>query len=108
MSPEKQKVAIAEACGWTWVPPAPTLAPRLCHPDGSHYEVPEYPTDLNAIHKAELAFIVGNEEIEFRYRTALVKVLGNDWALIPFASAAQKAEAMLRAIGKWEDVDSDS
>jgi hypothetical protein len=58
---------------------------------------PDYLNDLNAIHEAEK--VLNNVQRE-RYRTELVySHAGRD----VFATAAQRAEAFLRTIGKWED-----
>jgi hypothetical protein len=97
MSPDAQRIAIAEACG---------IGDYDTNMNGWHDEsiqaLPDYLNDLNAMHEAELACIVGNDEHEFNYRCALDTVLGHDRYLIHFATAAQRAEAFLRTIGKWE------
>lgn len=83
MTPEAQRIAIAEACGWAHASVGP-----FAHPD--------YLTDLNAMHEAEKVLTNAQRE---RYRTELVyKLAGGD----VFATAAQKAEAFLWTIGKWE------
>jgi hypothetical protein len=58
---------------------------------------PDYLNDLNAMHEAEK--VLNNVQRE-RYRTELVySHAGGD----VFATSAQRAEAFLRTIGKWED-----
>ena len=102
MTPEKQRIAIAEACG------------RVQRPDGSWYPdgkdygsqgIPDYLNDLNAMHKAEK--ILTNDQ-HLRYFLTLTKVC-TGYALPEFfgsairASVEQRAKAFLRTIGKWED-----
>lgn len=108
MTPERQRIAIAEACGWTisdgigdWISPI----------DGCAYcdnAIPDYLNDLNAMHEAE-----GTMELQTsgRYAEWLTDVVKNKTGL-PWvdagsfahihATAAQRAEAFLRTIGKWE------
>lgn len=77
------------------------------------YSIPRYPDyllDLNAMHEAEKTFN-GNHQRIARYQDALIKVIGvtgfgpfgtiENWLL--HATAAQRAEAFLRTIGKWEE-----
>jgi len=90
MTPEQQRVAIAEACGWTvW----------SCG-------VPDYLNDLNAMHDAEK--VLGEKRIR-SYAFTLAQVLDtsptvdlDDQFLNIHATAAQRAEAFLRTIGKWK------
>ena len=94
MTPEQQRIAIAEACGWTtkhkglWVEQLQTYA-----------ALPDYLNDLNAMHEAE--GILTNEQIEV-YCSFLQKPQWGIWWGI-HATAAQRAEAFLRTIGKWEE-----
>ncbi|NBW12674.1 MAG: hypothetical protein EBR82_32085 [Caulobacteraceae bacterium] len=106
MNPEKQRIAIAEACGWV------AKTEQVEHTDGYQWtetrkfwvsqhgkrgELPDYFHDLNAMHEAEKVL---RPMQRGQYRTELVYVLaGADI----FATAEQRAEAFLRAIGKWED-----
>lgn len=117
MSPEAQRIAIAEACGWTkhrrpdackcgedipigkamfweyaFVPPQFNGNMSFWRP------VPMYTTDLNAMHEAEKAFLGLNVEHHRRYEDALTNISGG----LPWlATAAQRAEAFLRTLGKW-------
>lgn len=116
MTPEEQRIAIAEALGWKhevrkryagrdnvagW-----GLNAHL--PDG-HKErcfvtypgaFPDYLNDLNAMRNAEdkLGFPAIN-----RYCGALFEICGNDWTEAVHATAAQRAEAFCRVIGKWKE-----
>ena len=111
MSPEAQRIAIAEACGWKQHPynraygsiggdSAATGNPAVIWPD----RLPDYLNDLNAMHAAELVLNWDEQASTqlFNYRCALTKVCGNDRDLIPFASAWQRAEALLKTLGKWD------
>ena len=94
MTPEQQRIAIAEACGWTtkhkglWVERLQTYA-----------ALPNYLNDLNAMH--ELEGILTNEQIEV-YCSFLQKPQWGIWWGI-HATAAQRAEAFIRTIGKWKE-----
>jgi hypothetical protein len=112
MSPEQQRITIAEACGW--IPS--TYGGRWCHPNdlsmarNGSYEVwkgrdklPDYLYDLNAMHEAEKML---NTPIHMQkhawnnYKGILEDVSkGSSF----HATAAQRAEAFLRTIDKWID-----
>jgi hypothetical protein len=117
MSPEAQRIAIAEACGWTECYPA-TKTPhgffdaygRKKLPCGSRKDerLPDYLNDLNAMHEAE-DNLLGMNKAEFAVK--LCRIVGRDWpngiaggsfAHI-HATAAQRAEAFLCTLGKWEE-----
>jgi uncharacterized protein YeaC (DUF1315 family) len=100
MKPEAQQIAIAEACGkWPdgWPHSFMNQSDRLRH-------VPDYLNDLNAMHQAEMSR-VDMEDGGFivLFREYLHTILGHDGSLAIHATAAQRAEAFLRTIGKWED-----
>lgn len=76
--------------------------------------LPDYPTDLNAMHEAEEALFSSRPGFYERSSvTALCAVLGLDEDTgmhdkrtirqLLNATAAQRAEAFLRTIGKWTD-----
>ncbi len=107
MSPEKQRIIIAEACGWV-------RAESLTKPCAMHFrvdkddqiwtrvavQVPDYLNDLNAMHEAEK--VLTHNLHGLKYHTELELVMRDD----PFlwrATASQRAEAFLRTIGKWEE-----
>lgn len=146
MSPEAQRIAIAEACGWKWYRLCMDTGPRpplrcLVHPDLSpmfvaqlkpaqqgdrncgirslisYGQIPDYLADLNAINEAEQSLL--NEQRR-EYARTLVRVhplhydptapgpMCHDGGamnlfLIASMTAAQRAEAFLRTIGKWDD-----
>jgi transposase len=106
MTDEQINAAIADACGWTKinVEHRSGISPTNGLMMGAEF-FPKYTKDLNAMHEAE-------------------KVLMNDWAnqksylewlgceddsmktiiAITSATARQRAEAFLRTMGKWEEV----
>jgi hypothetical protein len=119
MTPEQQRIAIAEACGWTEIKPQrattgisdyPTGKLNGVRKDGSRdYYVPNYPKDLNAMHDAEKV-LTGQAASD--YDMHLWIVIKRDWdeANNPLATiaswhatAAQRAKAFLRTIGKWKE-----
>ena len=94
MKPEAQRIAIAEACGWKpdkrglgWLSPHGYYAPE-----------PDYLNDLNAMHEAEKIL---NQEQKEDYFFIIFNFYGN-WPKAIQATAAQRARAFLRVIGKWE------
>ena len=97
MTPEKQRIAIAEACEtmqWSYALPQKCVGAS----------VPKYTEDLNAMHDAEKVLTEKGVDTWWAYVDLI-----NRHNLIPFgqstavhATAAQRAEAFLRTIGKWE------
>ena len=121
MSPEAQRIAIAEACGWYLRDVKANPDYRWCHPDymaphDSRPETkgvygcklpPDYLNDLNAMHGAEKVLTEG-QRIEYVREIGFIWTGRNDraipnWWLVHDATAPHRAEAFLRAIGKWED-----
>lgn len=104
MTPEAQRIAIAEAYGWKWVNTGPLYSPWVRPIDKEQFgNPPDYLNDLNAMHEAEKVALktVG----WMAYGDALYKVTDNNGFPGPLfhATAAQRAEAFLKAIGKWVD-----
>jgi hypothetical protein len=116
MTPEKQRIAIAEACGWDYHNRHPIHGKQsikswyyrdsdITVSDKS--SLPDYLNDLNAMHQAEKVLTPHDND---RMTGWLLMLLGeeNQAAIRSFtavrqATAAQRAEAFLRTIGKWED-----
>jgi hypothetical protein len=112
MTPEQQRIAIAEACGWT------LDLKGAIRVDGYRFEVwgkrphealPDYLRDLNAMHEAE-KLLYGNPNLPRKYtqqiKNAICREAGVTKAQMDFdvcitATASQRAEAFLRTIGKW-------
>jgi hypothetical protein len=90
MTPESQRIAIAEACGWK----TGYRDPEAWHP------LPDYLNDLNAMHDAEKVLFGRNDWSSCKYDEYL-DVATSSWKWN--ATASQRAEAFLRTIGKWEE-----
>ena len=120
MTPEQQRIAIAEACGWTDVRFIGRGDDTMCvgkpkvRPGGIN--VPDYPFDLNAMHEVEEHAIHNlmdaDEWMEYGMLLKQSHPHGlflngeidyHDLATVCHATAAQRAEAFLRTIGKWEE-----
>jgi hypothetical protein len=92
MSEQEINEAIAKACG------------RQRNPDGGWYPdnglrvgtqaIPDYCGDLNAMHEAENVL----DETQAKCYEAMLVEYGFH------ATARQRAEAFLRTLGKWEEV----
>jgi hypothetical protein len=97
MTPEKQRSAIAEACG---IVTHDHWGPLYRTPQGLVRVCPDYLNDLNAMHEAEKVLIWApwmlDYDEELRFATD-----GWKWS----ATAAQRARAFLRAIDKWEEAE---
>ncbi len=110
MSPEAQRIAIAEALGWEVLTETRSCIDyhrkgiagvcRVWKDDGSvgGDKFPDYLNDLNAMHEAEK--VLGDSQWE-EYTDWIIDNIGRANGIT--STAAQKAEAFLRTIGKWED-----
>ena len=106
MTDEQINAVIAELCGWTEVRNSVYRHRKPWgHPPLNHDKIkllPDYCTDLNAMHEAERMFI---GPIESQYAENLVEITNADWmeqTRFFCATARQRAEAFLRTLGKWE------
>lgn len=104
MTPEAQRIAIAEACGLTEIHreiPGGRTVEFWMGMRGDSFRsvcVPDYLNDLNAMQEAEeQAGLVIIKAMRFH----LWEICGQMTA--HHATAAQRAEAFLKAIGKWVD-----
>ena len=112
MNEKSQRIAIADACGWTseiiksggeimfvlWNPPSGKL---------SFYYPPDYLKDLDAMHVAEK--ILNTDLLKAKYESELMAVIckgygrctdDNFWMI--HATAAQRAEAFLKTLDLWK------
>jgi hypothetical protein len=113
MTPEEQRIAIAEACGWTvkrWTDGEGNsvvglLPPGVEKTSSSFRHSPDYLNDLNAMHEAEKVLDVNIESEDsprYEYSRQVYRIVESRRQ--PFRStAAQRAEAFLRTLGKWEE-----
>jgi hypothetical protein len=93
MSPEAQRIAIAEACG---IVSKDKWGSLYKTPRGILRDCPDYLNDLNAMHQAE-------KILDYNQLRDMEDSVSFRFAVLPFhATAAQRAEAFLLTIGKWE------
>lgn len=103
MSPEAQRIAIAEACGWHQV-----IGDEWKYgmygwnnPEGFNVPdsyLPDYLNDLNAMHDVTRN-LYGDQQKQFR--RALIDICQTPEDAID-ATAIQRAEAFLRTLSLWE------
>lgn len=117
MKPEAQRIAIAEACGWKWthtevsplgIPPVLAKETRAAM---FEMRLPNYLTDLNAMHDAEKV-LYADQAKSNRYAEFILDILEIPTPFIGtarcafltnHATAAQRAEAFLRTLNLWQD-----
>jgi hypothetical protein len=120
MKADKQRIAIAEACRWTreyadvptWdasldsykggYTPVRTLLFRRREKCVMAGNLPDYLTDLNAMHEAEK--MLTREQMD-TYAQWVYSIVARDGARMTYgiaAPAAQRAEAFLRALNLWQ------
>ena len=101
MTHEAQRIAIAEACGWTLCHATGGLPcgvpPGFIHEENSR-QVPNYTGDLNSMHEAEKV-LTRQQQSEYAYQLSeiVAPITAEDWC-IAHATAAQRAEAFLRTL----------
>ncbi len=109
MTEEQINIAIAEACGWS--KDDIERGYTLCQ---FSENIPDYLNDLNAMHEAER--VVLDQGLQDHWLDTLVEVVvgknvhWSDYHCFPQvnrASAAQRAEAFLKTIGKWKEARSE-
>jgi hypothetical protein len=103
VTPEAQKIAIAEACGWIWHGDASwTKDPNNFYWKKDHLNyrtLPDYLNDLNAMHEAEK--VLNEKQDHIMNDTLWDMCEGRKY--LWHATASQRAEAFLRTIGKWQE-----
>jgi hypothetical protein len=102
MTPEAQRIAIAEVCGWKRCQPdvldyRKGEFPMGEAPNGMYQALPDYPNDLNAMHEAEAKVL--NHQQWWAYQEQLEKLVKYTLG----ATASQRAEAFLRTLNLWKD-----
>lgn len=125
MKPELQRIKIAEACGWEQCLNArgqrylvfglsniKGTTPIGIEPlaEGSLDFIPDYLNDLNAMHDAEQILWRMDWNNRYAFNDNLASILRgrvvnrNEWdaETLLDATAAQRAEAFLRALNLWE------
>jgi len=110
MTPEAQRIAIAESVGFRMITECddgPHDGRLFGFPAGKtlEQELPDYPCDLNAMHEVEK--ILTDDQAFPGYYDALAAtgkpIPDYDQRHIMCATAAQRAEAYLKTINRWDD-----
>jgi len=112
MTPESQRVAIAQACGHKNVRKA-----HFCNDHGAgddylsdhsdEWPIPDYLNDLNAMHEAEKV-LIGEQRTHYalllhdQTEPARLTYLMRDFMVL-HATARQRAEAFLFTLNLWDD-----
>jgi hypothetical protein len=99
MKPEAQRIAIAEACGWTESKDGWWSHPTLPCNGGADPDPPDYLGDLNAMHEAERTIRQDHD----KWGVYLVQLSRTAPECRVFAAASQKAEAFLRTLNLWKE-----
>ena len=110
MTPPEINQTIAAHCGWKQDANGWWSHPTLPDNGGAMPEPPDYCGDLNACHEMEkkLRFIAGGwceywEHLETMTESRTFdKEIAEDCKSMLHATALQRSEAFLRAIGKWK------
>ena len=111
MTNQQMNVAIAEACGWTDIHDSGPwhnhklwgYPPELQGQGGNAYKyMPDYCTDLNAMHEAEKTLTDDQREVFYPRNLGAWQRPFN----VIYATARHRAEAFLYTLGKWEEVQS--
>ena len=99
MSPEQQRIAIAEACEWFF------MDDYWHYPNGAKaITTPNYLNDLNAMHEAVKSL---PQNLKPRYFACLCAIVSgaislNGYSEATEATAAQRAEAFIRTLNLWK------
>jgi len=104
MTPEQINIKIAEACGWRHAPEDVEEYPWQDREGEAYKRPPDYYGDLNACHEMEKSLTANQCEV---YDKLLLQQKGDmGWVSSSYAwnaTAPQRCEAFLRALGLWED-----
>jgi len=114
MKPDKQRIAIAEACGWKCFCSFKEAFACWVRPSAMEHQtewLPDYLVDLNAMHEAEKIltpeYQPAKGESQWSDYIGWLGFCGENKTREVYecvtATAAQRAEAFLRTIGKWEE-----
>jgi hypothetical protein len=102
MTPEQQRIAIAQDFGWTDT--------QIIDGKYGQTDVPDYLNDLNAMHEAEQRLWRKDWTRRHDFVDKLARIISPTHGYrqqsgvdLLDATAAQRAEAFLRTINKWEE-----
>jgi hypothetical protein len=107
MTPESQRIAIAEACGWVRPIGITNVEPDTWWTKGDNkltLHLPDYLNDLNAMHEAEK--VLDDEQAATYYDLLNIKLPTTRCSIDEYvihATAAQRAEAFLRTLNLWTE-----
>ncbi len=102
MTPEQQRIKIAEACGWRFVITNLWKKDEVfaqCPDVLSCNKLPDYLNDLNAMHEAEATM----DPLLYDKWADCLNDAKTSYGRLSYLkmTAPQRAEAFLRTIGKW-------
>jgi hypothetical protein len=90
--------AMAEVAGWKYNTIVKSwLAPKQLPIIGQTLELPDFVSDLNAVHEVEKTL---NEDQHRLYRFDLIEVFGTE-SKFHRATARQRCEAILKTLNRW-------
>jgi len=113
MNAEEQRIAIAEACGLTFIVKERgdgQIESLTVNKHGQLINIPDYLNDLNGMHEAEKTltqeqisdihngYVINLKGVVMYSRAAKMK--GGE---LITSTASQRAEAFLRTLGKWKE-----
>ena len=103
MTPEEQRIKIAEACGWKLefvAVPDGDEGDVWTKPDGFCGDLPDYLNDLNAMHEAE-KLLKPMQWIAYGRKLQALCDESITWPI--HATATQRAEALLKTLKLWKN-----
>lgn len=120
MSPESQRIAIAEVCGWKWIEPEENKCGGLKSPSGDWVirswrigadmtcldvlrELPDFLNDLNAMHRAEETLSELNKIKYVSYLLTCREIKESTMWVFSHAGASVRAKAFLKTLGLWKE-----
>ena len=114
MTPDEQRIAIAQACGWKGISPEHLTGYAPWRPTPYRERVmgdldsipldplPDYLNDLNAMHDAEKV-LLSEHRRKYLQIIAGITLASDCLDQAVFATAAQRAEAFLRTLNLWTE-----
>lgn len=102
MRPGDQRIAIAQACGWTKIHGTHLVGYPSTGAGDYFVSVPDYLTDLNAMHEAEKV-LTDSQLVGFRIHLIRNSDGPSVEAAMCHATAAQRAEAFLKTLNLWKE-----
>lgn len=102
MTDDEINVAIAQACGWWGNRKGNCMRPPNC--TDMYCEIPNYCSDLNAMHEAEKVLLKDGGDSDLYMDYLMEVVVAAPAGLSNHATARQRAKAFLRTLGLWKEV----